>query len=147
MKQRKAVDFFRGILCVSAALVMLTLGSGFTFAQNSTVANGIVRDVDGEPVIGANVVEKGTSNGTITDFDGKFSLTVERNATLVISYVGMQDKEVRAAKNMIVNLAENAEVLDELVVVGYGTQKKANLTGSVSSVDVAISQEHVGQFP
>ncbi|MBO4622130.1 MAG: TonB-dependent receptor [Paludibacteraceae bacterium] len=145
MKQRKAVDFFRGILCVSAALVMLTLGSGFAFAQNGTVANGIVRDVDGEPVIGANVVEKGTSNGTITDFDGKFSLTVERNATLVISYVGMQDKEVRAAKNIIVNLSENTEVLDELVVVGYGTQKKANLTGAVSSVDVQKTLESQSQ--
>ena len=141
MKQRKVVDFFRGILFVSATLVALTLGSGFTFAQDATTANGIVRDVDGEPIIGANVVEKGTSNGTITDFDGKFSLTVTRNATLVISYVGMKDKEVRAAKNMIVNLTENTEVLDELVVVGYGTQKKANLTGAVSSVDVTKTLE------
>ena len=146
MKQRKAVDFFRGILCVSAALMMLTLGSGFASAQsNGVVANGIVRDMDGEPVIGANVVEKGTSNGTITDFNGKFSLTVTRNATLVISYVGMIDREVRAAKNMIVNLQENSEVLDELVVVGYGTQKKANLTGAVSSVDVTKTLESQSQ--
>ena len=145
MKQRKVVDFFRGILFVSATLVALTLGSGFTFAQDGSVANGIVRDVDGEPIIGANVVEKGTANGTITDFDGKFSLTVTRNATLVISYVGMKDKEVRAAKNMIVNLQENSEVLDELVVVGYGTQKKANLTGAVSSVDVTKTLEGQSQ--
>ena len=145
MKQRRVVDFFRGILFVSATLVALTLGSGFTFAQDGSVANGIVRDVDGEPIIGANVVEKGTANGTITDFDGKFSLTVTRNATLVISYVGMKDKEVRAAKNMIVNLQENSEVLDELVVVGYGTQKKANLTGAVSSVDVTKTLESQSQ--
>ncbi|MBR4547975.1 MAG: hypothetical protein IKO66_08050 [Paludibacteraceae bacterium] len=58
MKQRRVVDFFRGILFVSATLVALTLGSGFTFAQDGSVANGIVRDVDGEPIIGANVVEK-----------------------------------------------------------------------------------------
>ena len=145
MKQRRVVDFFRGILFVSATLVALTLGSGFTSAQDGSVANGIVRDVDGEPIIGANVVEKGTANGTITDFDGKFSLTVTRNATLVISYVGMKDKEVRAAKNMIVNLQENSEVLDELVVVGYGTQKKANLTGAVSSVDVTKTLESQSQ--
>ena len=145
MKQRKALEFFRGLLCVAATLVALTVGSGFTYAQDGTVANGIVRDVDGEPIIGANVVEKGTSNGTITDFDGKFSITVTRNATLVISYVGMKDKEVRAAKNMIVNLTENTEVLDELVVVGYGTQKKANLTGAVSSVDVTKTLESQSQ--
>ena len=113
---------------MSATLVALTLGSGFTYAQDATTANGIVRDIDGEPIIGANVVEKGTANGTITDFDGKFSLTVTRNATLVISYVGMKDKEVRAAKNMIVNLTENTEVLDELVVVGYGTQTTTSPT-------------------
>lgn len=119
---------------------MLTLGSGFAFAQNTT-ANGVVRDANGDPIIGANVVEKGTSNGTITDFDGRFSITVERNATLVFTYVGMKEKEARAAVNMIVNLQEDTEVLDELVVVGYGTQKKANLTGAVATVDVAKTLE------
>ena len=137
MKQRKAVDFFRRILFVSAMLVAWTLSIGFVSAQTAgSEASGIVRDMNGEPIIGANVIEKGTANGTITDVDGRFSLTVTRNATLVLTYVGMKDKEVRAAKNMIVILQENTEVLDELVVVGYGTQKKANLTGAVSTVDV-----------
>ena len=145
MKQRKAVGFFRGLLCVAATLVALTVGSGLAFAQDNAVANGVVRDADGEPIIGANVVEKGTSNGTITDFDGKFSLSVQRNATLVISYVGMKEREVRASKNMIINLQEDTEVLDELVVVGYGTQKKANLTGAVSSVDVSKALESKSQ--
>lgn len=137
---------------MSATVVALTVGSGFAYAapadpvsQSQATATGIVRDAQGEPVIGANVVEKGTSNGTITDFDGKFSLSVERNATLVISYVGMKDREVRASKNMIVNLQENTEVLDELVVVGYGTQKKANLTGAVSTVDVTKTLESQSQ--
>lgn len=146
MKQRKAVNFLRGILCVSATLLALTLSIGFASAQGvGTEANGIVRDQNGDPIIGANVVEKGTSNGTITDFEGRFSITVTRNATLIVSYVGMKDLEVRAAKNMIVNLQENAEVLDELVVVGYGTQKKANLTGSVSTVDVTRTLESKSQ--
>lgn len=143
---------------MSATLVALTLGSGFAQAAPAdettqtagTQVSGVVRDANGEPIIGANVVEKGTSNGTITDFDGKFQFTASRNATLVVSYVGMKEKEVRASKNMIVNLQEDAEVLDEVVVVGYGTQKKANLTGSVSSVDVAKtleskSMENVGK--
>lgn len=153
MKQRKAVGFLRGFLCVSATVAALTLGSGFTYAApaeptsqtNGVVADGIVRDAMGEPIIGANVVEKGTSNGTITDFDGRFSLTTARNATLVISYVGMKDLEVRASKGMVVNLQEDTEVLDELVVVGYGTQKKANLTGAVSTVDVAKTLESKSQ--
>lgn len=150
MKQRKAVDFLRGGLFVSATLVALTLGSGFAQAapaDNTTQTagnaqvSGVVRDANGEPIIGANVIEKGTSNGTITDFDGKFTLTTAKNATLVVSYVGMKEKELRASKNMIVNLQEDAEVLEEVVVVGYGTQKKANLTGSVSSVDVSKTLE------
>ncbi len=134
---------------MSATLVALTLGSGFAQAAPAdetnqtagTVVNGVVRDANGEPIIGANVVEKGTSNGTITDFDGKFQFTASKNSTLVVSYVGMRDKEVRASKNMIVNLQEDTEVLDEVVVVGYGTQRKANLTGSVSSVDVSKTLE------
>ena len=133
---------------MSATLVALTLGSGFAQAapadnttQATNTVTGVVRDANGEAIIGANVIEKGTSNGTITDFDGKFTLTTEKNATLVVSYVGMKEKEVRASKNMIINLQEDAEILDEVVVVGYGTQKKANLTGSVSSVDVSKALE------
>ena len=137
---------------MSATLVALTLGSGIAMAapadnttQATNTVSGVVRDANGEAIIGANVIEKGTSNGTITDFDGKFTLVTEKNATLVISYVGMKEKEVRASKNMIINLQEDAEVLDELVVVGYGVQKKANLTGAVSSVDVSKTLESKSQ--
>ena len=102
MKTRKAVDFLRGTLFVSATWVALTLGSGIAMAapadnttQATNTVSGVVRDANGEAIIGANVIEKGTSNGTITDFDGKFTLVTEKNATLVISYVGMTEKEVR----------------------------------------------------
>lgn len=149
MKKRNAKSFLKGSLFVSATLVALTLGSGIANAapaDNTTqtqgaVVNGVVRDANGEPIIGANIVEKGTNNGTITDVDGKFTLNIAKNATVVVSYVGMKEKEVRGAKNMIVNLQEDTEVLDELVVVGYGVQKKANLTGAVSSVDVSKTLE------
>lgn len=102
---------------------------------------GRVVDINGEPLIGANVTEQGTSNGTITDFDGMFVLTVEKNATLVVSYVGYKDQEVRAQKDMRVMLKEDTQMLDEVVAIGYGTQKKANLTGAVTTVDVSKALE------
>lgn len=98
----------------------------------------MVVDASGVPLIGVNVLEKGTTNGTITDFDGKFTLNVSSpNAKLVISYIGYVSQEVLAPKNgeLKVVLKEDTETLEEVVVVGYGTQKKANLSGSVSSVD------------
>ena len=97
---------------------------------------GLVVDTHGEPVIGASVVEKGTTNGIVTDLDGKFTLNVKLGATIQVSFVGYQTQEVKAAKTMKVTLVEDTELLDEVVVVGYGSQKKANLTGAVSTVDV-----------
>lgn len=97
---------------------------------------GLVVDIHGEPVIGASVVEKGTTNGIVTDLDGKFTLNVKLGATIQVSFVGYQTQEVKAAKTMKVTLVEDTELLDEVVVVGYGSQKKANLTGAVSTVDV-----------
>ena len=94
--------------------------------------SGTVFDQTGEPVIGATVMEKGTSNGTSTDIDGKFSLKVKRGATLVISYVGCETSEVKAEPDMTVTLKDASSLLDEVVVVGFGTQKKVNLTGAVS---------------
>ena len=98
---------------------------------------GVVKDENGEPVIGANVVEKGTTNGTITDIDGNFSLEVPDNATLVVSYIGYTDYTVRVGNSseVMISLSENTQKLEEVVVVGYGTQKKVNLTGAVSSLD------------
>lgn len=103
--------------------------------QTTTVA-GVVLDAAGEAIIGASVVEKGTTNGSITDLDGKFTLNVKAGATLKISYVGYQTQEVKAAKTMKIILKEDSEVLSEVVVVGYGSQKRENLTGAVASVDV-----------
>lgn len=104
--------------------------------QQSSAVNGKITDANGEPVIGASVIVKGTTNGTITDFDGNFTLEVPTKATLVISYVGYKTLEVpvNGKKTLAISLKEDSEMLDEVVVVGYGTQKKATLTGSVSSV-------------
>ena len=106
-----------------------------TVQQNQTIS-GRITDTSGEPVIGASVVVKGTTNGTITDFDGKFSLNAPPQGTLTISYIGYKKMEISINGQQTVNvtLKEDTEILDEVVVVGYGTQKKATLTGSVSSV-------------
>lgn len=101
--------------------------------QQQIKVSGIVKDALGESVIGASVLEKGTSNGIITGIDGNFSLTVKPGATLVISFVGYKTQEVQAVagKSISVTLHDDTEMLDEVVVVGFGTQKKVNLTGSV----------------
>ena len=110
--------------------------SSADYVQQTIKITGTVVDDTGVPVIGANVVVKGTTNGTITDLDGKFSLDGPPNATLVISYVGFIDQEITVKGNapLSITLKEDAEALDEVVVVGFGTQKKVNLTGAVSSV-------------
>lgn len=101
--------------------------------QQQIKVSGVVKDSMGEPIIGASVVEKGTSNGIITDIDGNFSLSVASDAALVISYVGYKKQEVQAVagKSIDVILKEDTEMLEEVVVVGFGTQKKVNLTGSI----------------
>lgn len=100
---------------------------------------GNIKDEEGNAIIGANVVEKGTTNGTITNIDGQFGLNISDNAVLVVSYVGYQEQQVRVGnlQNVEIVLREDTETLDEVVVVGYGTQKKANLTGATSSVNFA----------
>ena len=107
-----------------------------TTNQQSKLVKGTIVDATGMPVIGANVMVKGTTNGTITDMDGKFSLDVDEGATLVVSYIGFANQEIKVGNqtNLSITMKEDAEALDELVVVGYGTQKKVNLTGAVSSV-------------
>ena len=104
------------------------------YAQNITV-KGHVKDATGLEVIGANIVEKGnTSNGTITDLDGNFTLSVPKGATLTISFIGYQTQEVAAAPMVMVTLKDDAELLSEVVVVGYGSTKKDDLTGSVTAI-------------
>lgn len=105
--------------------------------QQGSVCKGVVVDATGEPIIGASVVVKGSSKGAVTNVNGEFSLdNVSKGATLVISYVGFSNYEVTyQGKTLNITLREDNQSLDEVVVVGYGTQKKANLTGSVSSIN------------
>ena len=104
--------------------------------QAKKKVTGIVKDQNGEPIIGANVVEKGTTNGTVTDVDGKFSLEIAEGGVLTVSYIGYTSREVAVGNqsSLEIQLREDTEVLDEVVVIGYGTVKKSDLTGSVSSV-------------
>lgn len=104
--------------------------------QSSKKVTGTVTDERGEPIIGANIMEKGTTNGVITDIDGNFSLSVSENAILQVSYIGYitQDVAVKNRATVAITLNENAQVLDEVIVVGFETQKKTNLTGAVSAI-------------
>ena len=123
MKQTKRliVSFFSLLLCT------------IIYAQE---IGGNVVDATGEPVIGATVMEKGTSNGTVTDFDGNFKLKVAAGKTLTFSYIGLQTQELPAADGMKVTMQDDALALNEVVVTGYTTQRKADLTGAVSVVSV-----------
>lgn len=105
--------------------------------QKSTVSvNGTVKDVNGEPLIGVNVKVKGSTNGTITDMDGKFEFNANKGDIIEVSYVGYKTHEAKVvdAKPMAIRLAEDSELLEEVVVVGYGTMKKKDLTGAVAAV-------------
>ena len=126
------------------SLLILTLF--FTLhlsAQNKKTITGTILDEKGESIIGASVAVKGTTNGTITDIDGKFSLNVNENDILAISYVGFLAQEIPVAgkSNLQITLKENTEMLDEIVVVGYGVMRKRDLTGAVSSIDSKSMQD------
>ena len=126
---KKNFNMFRTI---SLALLLM-LGTVAAFAQ--VAASGTVIDAaNGEPIIGASILEVGTTNGTITDFDGNFELKVANGAKLAISYMGYKTQELVAQPNMAVKLNEDSEVLDEVVVVGYGVVKKHDATGSVTAI-------------
>ena len=104
--------------------------------QQDKTITGVVKDANGEPIIGANIMVKGTTNGTITDMDGNFTLQCPSNAILVISYIGFTEQEisVNGKNEIVISLKEDSQELDELVVVGYGTQKKVTLTGAVAAI-------------
>ncbi|SFF82455.1 TonB-dependent receptor [Prevotella sp. KH2C16] len=105
--------------------------------------SGTVTDPDGEPLIGATVTQKGTQNKVVTDIDGNFTIEAPVGSPLVISYIGSEDREVRGDHNMSVTLKDDTKSLEEVVVVGYGTMKKKNLTGAVSAIDAStISDSH-----
>ncbi|MDR0574730.1 MAG: TonB-dependent receptor [Tannerella sp.] len=116
-------------------IILLCLISVYASAQNIAV-KGVVKDTTGEPVIGANVLQKGTANGIITDLDGAFTLNVPSNATITVSYIGYrpQDVPVNGQTSLTIVLEEDTELLDEVVVIGYGTQRREAVTGSVASM-------------
>ena len=136
----------RRILFSAAMVSALLAGSPqMAFAEandvqavmQTSVVKGRILDSTGEPIIGASIIEKGTTNGTITDIDGNFSLSVSSSkAILVVSYLGYKSVELSASDKKLneIVLKEDTEMLDEVVVVGYGTQKKATLTGAVEQI-------------
>ena len=101
--------------------------------QQTKQATGYVADSQG-PLIGATVMEKGTNNGTVTDFNGFFTLNVKPGATIVVSYVGYVSQEIKAGDNLKINLKEDGHVVNEVVVIGYGTQRREAVTGSVANI-------------
>lgn len=121
---------------IPARVLLAVLGlflSVNVYAQNVII--GTVVDETDEPLIGVSVIEKGTTKGAVTDLDGQFRLDVANGTTLVVSYVGYDTKEVKAANGMTIKLQPNANVLDEVVAVGYGVMKKSVVTASIAKVD------------
>ena len=115
------------------ALAAFLLVSTYAFAQNTVT--GIVKDKAGDPLIGVSVVEKGTTNGNITDMDGKFTMNVDQGKTLVFSYIGYVTQEIKVTSNSLnVELKEDNQLLDEVVVIGYGSLQRKDVTSSITSV-------------
>ena len=130
-------------LRIYKAILPLLMGLFFSlgaYAQLISV-KGHVKDAVGEPVIGANIIVKGTTNGTITDFDGNFTLNAPKGSILSISYIGYKSTEVAAAPSLTVTLKDDSQVLNDVVVIGYGSVKKSDLSGSV----VAIKAEEMNK--
>lgn len=121
---------------ILTALALLTLAT-VANAQNITVHGTVISATDSEPLIGASVVPEGQSaTGVVTDIDGNFSISAPEGSSLVISYVGFRPKTVKAAAHLTVALDEDSKILDEVVVVGYSTQRKVDVTGAITAVDV-----------
>lgn len=123
-------EYFIKLFVLFVLMIPLSL-----FAQTKSI-KGVVTDSSGEPLIGVNIVEKGTSNGTVSDLDGKFFLSVKANSKLSISYVGFRTMEISVSNrnDLKIVMETDAEILDEVVVVGYGVQKKETLTGAVAQI-------------
>ncbi len=131
--------FCRGMFRLSALLLVMFVSLS-AFAQKLSVKGRVV-DAASEAVIGASIQEKGTTNGTITDIDGNFTLEVEPQATLIISYIGYKTQEVKATASMNLTLQEDNEVLEEVVVIGYGSVKRKDVTTAVSTVSTDDLQQ------
>jgi len=134
---------------ILAGFVWIFVCSFALQAQKASV-KGVVKDATtGDAIIGANILEKGTNNGTITNFDGEFTLSVSSNATLIVKYVGYKEVETPVAgkTNLIIQLNEDAVMLGEVVAIGYGSQTKKEITGSISSVKAEDFNKGVSANP
>lgn len=125
------------------SLITIALCLGSVGAQSLVVTGKVLNATDGEPIIGASIVVKGTSQGTITDYDGEFVLNTDASATLVVSYIGLKTQELAAQEKMTIRLAEDTKMIDEVMVVAFGTATKKSFTGSASVVkaDEIIKQQ------
>lgn len=121
---------------VKVILLLMVCFVGTVEAQGQSIVRGTVTDSSGEPLIGVSILVKGTANGVISDLDGGFSISAAADDVLQFSYVGYINQEIQVGNKKILNviMEEDTKQLDEVVVVGYGTQKKVNLTGAVSSI-------------
>ncbi|MDR1724340.1 MAG: carboxypeptidase-like regulatory domain-containing protein, partial [Tannerella sp.] len=132
----KKLIFFRSST-LRRALCLLCIAMSFSLtALAQKQVTGTVTDADGEPVIGANIAEKGTNNGTITNADGQFRLTVKEGAVLRVSYIGYITQEIAVANRttLTISLAEDTQALEEVIIIGYGTAKRKDFAGSVVTV-------------
>ena len=121
----------------------------FIYSQSRKQITGSVQDVLGNPLIGVSILETGTSNGTITDMNGAYSLNVSSaNATLKFSYIGYEEQQIKIQGRNVINVKMNEETsnLDEVVVVGYGVQRKSDLTGAISSINAAETLKKMAPF-
>ena len=126
----------KGLKRLLAAVAMAVVLAPIAWAQQPLTVSGKVVDNTGEPVIGVSILEKGTTNGVITNIDGEYRITVKQGATLVFSYIGYTTQEKKANGPTInVTLQDDTQLIDEVVVVGYGVQKKSSVTGAISKVD------------
>lgn len=119
-----------------ASMLALLAFSIAAFSQKNNV-KGVVVDDQNEPLMGVTVMEKGTTNGVVTDIDGNYAISVEKGATLRFTYMGYADQEIAvgARREINVTMREDTEMLDELVVIGYGVQRKSDITGSIASIN------------
>ena len=151
-------NFFKLKTLIFLALIVLWSGTGYSKTEASYEAStslntdqqtiiGTVLDENGTPLPGASVVEKGTQNGVVTDFDGKFSIKVAAGATLQISYIGYKTQEIAASNDMSVTLQPDAAKLEEVVLVGYGKQTKKDLTGAVAQISTEDFKQGINISP
>ena len=152
MKTHDNRVLFSKALLKAATCLFLTAGAGMSpvfalpgtaesmkmeITQQTVTVSGVVKDKKGEPIIGANIMEKGTTNGTITDFDGKYTLKVKSaQSVLTISYIGYKTQEIPVGNGgkKDITMQDDSELMDEVVVIGYGTQRKGDVTSAVASV-------------